>query len=140
MRYKMFLIFMIVALAMGLMAEFAWADDDDDDNGYGGNMKLTEKYIHTYTGGDDGGLAHINYWGLPTDDPDYFNALPPEEQTKAGKINLNVIHAAAFHPTNAALRGCATSTPMKLSWCPGCSSSGMPLSPETRVSPAGPTT
>ncbi|MDJ0914266.1 MAG: hypothetical protein QNI95_11880 [Desulfobacterales bacterium] len=105
MRYKMFLIFMIVALAMGLMAGFAWADDDDDDNGYGGNMKLTEKYIHTYTGGDDGGLAHINYWGLPTDDPDYFNALPPEEQTKAGKINLNVIHAAAFHPTNADIAG-----------------------------------
>ncbi|MGB3210149.1 MAG: hypothetical protein WBB19_05520, partial [Desulforhopalus sp.] len=76
---------------------------------YAGNMhgnfnklkELTDTYIKTYAGGTDGGLAHITYWGLPAADPDYYNALAPEEQGKVGKINANVIHAAAFQPTNS---------------------------------------
>ena len=66
---------------------------------------LTDVYIHKYAGGDDGGLAHVTYWGLPAADPDYYAALSPEEQAKAGKINANVIHASAFHPTNADIAG-----------------------------------
>ena len=31
--------------------------------------------------------------------------LPPEEQAKVVKINANVIHASAFHPTNAGIAG-----------------------------------
>jgi hypothetical protein len=65
---------------------------------------LTEMYIHAYAGGDDGGLAHITYWGIGAGDP-YFDNLPPEEQAKAGKINANVIHADAFQPTNAGIAG-----------------------------------
>ena len=62
-------------------------------------------YIKDYVGGDDGGLAHVTYWGLPAADPDYYDALPPEEQAKVRKINANVIHAAAFQPTNAGIAG-----------------------------------
>ena len=67
--------------------------------------KFKDVFVQVYAGGDDGGLAHITYWGLPAADQDYYDALPPEEQAKAGKINANVIHAAAFHPTNAAIAG-----------------------------------
>ena len=66
---------------------------------------LTDVYIHKYAGGDDGGLAHVTYWGLPLANPDYYSALSPDEQAKVGKINANVIHATAFQPTNAAIAG-----------------------------------
>ncbi|MDJ0783968.1 MAG: tannase/feruloyl esterase family alpha/beta hydrolase [Desulfosarcinaceae bacterium] len=75
----------------------------DRDRGRG--LNLEEIYMHTYEGGEDGGLAHVTYWGLPAADSEYYDSLPPEEQAKAGKINVNVIHAAAFQPTNADIAG-----------------------------------
>ncbi len=66
---------------------------------------LTDVNIHQYVGGEDGGLAHVTYWGLPAADPDYYGALSPEEQAKVGKINANLLHAAAFQPTNADIAG-----------------------------------
>jgi hypothetical protein len=55
-------------------------------------MKLQDAYVHIYDGGEDGGLAHVTYWGIAG------GILSPEEQVKANKINANVIHAAAFYP------------------------------------------
>jgi hypothetical protein len=73
--------------------------------GAGKRLKLRDTYVRVYAGGGDGGLAHVTYWGLPTGDPDYFDNLPAEEQVKVGKINANMIHAAAFQPTNADIAG-----------------------------------
>ncbi len=66
---------------------------------------LSNVYNHDYQGGADGGLAHITYWGLPAADPDYYDALAPEEQAKVGKINANVIHSHNFDPVNADIAG-----------------------------------
>jgi hypothetical protein len=66
---------------------------------------LTEINVHDYAGNEDGGLAHVTYWGLPTADPEYFDALPAEERVKVAKINANIIHAAAFQPTKADIAG-----------------------------------
>ncbi len=66
---------------------------------------LTEIDVHNYAGGEDGGLAHVTYWGLPAADPDYYDRLAPAEQAKVAKINANMIHAAAFQPTNADIAG-----------------------------------
>ena len=66
---------------------------------------LSNIYIHDYQGGADGGLAHVTYWGLPAADPDYFDALPAEEQAKVGKINANVIQSHDFDPVNADIAG-----------------------------------
>jgi hypothetical protein len=68
-------------------------------------LNLEDLYLQTYAGGEDGGLAHVSYWGLPATDPDYYAALPPQEQAKAGKLNANVLHAAAFSPTNDQIAG-----------------------------------
>ncbi len=70
-----------------------------------GKMELLNIYVHYYVGGEDGGLAHVTYWGLPAADPDYYDALPAEEQAKVPKINANVIHAAAFAPLNTDIAG-----------------------------------
>lgn len=67
--------------------------------------QLTNIYVHHYQGGQDGGLAHITYWGLPAANPDYYEALPPEEKAKVAKINGNVLHAALFHPVNSTIAG-----------------------------------
>jgi hypothetical protein len=91
-----------------LFSPALWAghdNDDDDHKGHGRRMNLTNVYVHTYLGGEDGGLAHVSYWGLPLADPDYYDALSPEEQSKANKINANYIHADAFQPTNADIAG-----------------------------------
>lgn len=66
---------------------------------------LTEINVHDYAGGEDGGLAHVTYWGLPASAPDHYDALPPGEQAKVAKIDANIIHAAAFQPTNADIPG-----------------------------------
>jgi len=96
----------LAALLLCIPAVFADDDaDDDDDNGYRGKVKLTNSYVQVYAGGADGGLAHVTYWFLPAADPDYYDALPPEEQAKVAKINANFIHADAFQPTNADIAG-----------------------------------
>lgn len=77
---------------------------------------LADVYIQTYAGGEDGGLAHITYWGLPAGDPTYYEALPAEEQAKVGKINANVLHAEAFHPVNSDIPG--TEITGLLTWGP----------------------
>ena len=59
----------------------------------GGKIGLSDVYEIYYEGGDDGGLAHVTYWGIAG------GILTPEEQAKADKINANYIHAAAFHPS-----------------------------------------
>ena len=106
MKCKVFVTVLTVGLAVCFMTGFVWAGGDYDSYGrFCRKMRLTEKYVHTYKGGEDGGLAHISYWGLPAADPDYYNMLPPEEQAKVGKINANVLHAAAFHPTNDNIAG-----------------------------------
>ena len=66
---------------------------------------LTEISVHDCAGGEDGGLAHVTYWGLPGANPDYYDALPATEQAKAAKINVNITHAAAFQPTDADIAG-----------------------------------
>ncbi|MCP3888077.1 MAG: hypothetical protein GY702_04275 [Desulfobulbaceae bacterium] len=66
---------------------------------------LNDINLQTYTGISDGGLAHITYWGLPAADPDYYAALSSKEQAKVSKINANVLHAAAFHPTDSDISG-----------------------------------
>lgn len=66
---------------------------------------LSDIFVKQYSGGEDGGLAHVSYWGLPSASPEYYDALEPEEQAKVGKINANVLHADAFHPTNMDIAG-----------------------------------
>ncbi len=66
---------------------------------------LTKINVHDYAGGEDGGLAHVTYWGLPAADPGYFEMLPPGEQAKVLKINVNPIHAKVFDPTNTDITG-----------------------------------
>ena len=100
-------VFWVALLAALLLCSPAlWADDDDDNrhHRHDKKMMLTDTYVHTYAGGEDGGLAHVTYWFLSADDP-YYTALPPEEQAKVAKINANVLHAAAFQPTNADIAG-----------------------------------
>ncbi len=90
--------------ALLLCTSTLYARGDDGCKGCKKPMKLSDTYVHVYKGGDDGGLAHVTYWRLPADS-DYYNKLPPEEQAKVAKINANVIHAAAFQPTNADIAG-----------------------------------
>lgn len=80
---------------------------------YAGNVQsccnklkgLTEIYINNYKGGDDGGLGHTTYWGLPSTDPGYYDALATVEQMKVGKINANALHASVFSPINNDIAG-----------------------------------
>jgi hypothetical protein len=64
---------------------------------YRGRYMLSDSYEKTYAGGDDGGLAHITYWGIGPGNA-YYDALDEKEQAKAGKINANVIHSSLFNP------------------------------------------
>lgn len=58
-----------------------------------GELKgLSNLYVKTYAGGEDGGLAHVTYWGIDS------STLSPEEKAKADKIKANVIHSSAFDP------------------------------------------
>ena len=95
-------VFCLALLAVFLLTGPVVLADDDDDDGCGKNkkMKLLDRYVVEYAGGDEEvGLAHIKYWFLPAADPDFYDSLPPEEQDKVTKINANFIHAAAFQPT-----------------------------------------
>ena len=65
---------------------------------------LHDVTIKYYAGGEDGGLAHVSYWGIGAGNP-YYDALDPVEQVKAGKINANVLHSNLFQPSNAAIAG-----------------------------------
>ncbi len=58
---------------------------------------LTDSYLHAYDGVDDGGIAHVTYWGLTAGTPEY-DALPAEEQAKIALIQANQIHSALFQP------------------------------------------
>jgi hypothetical protein len=59
-------------------------------------VDLIQPYLKTYTGQGDGGITHVTYWTMPSDQ---VTLLPAEEQDKVAKIRANVIHAQAFMPT-----------------------------------------
>ncbi len=66
--------------------------------------KLENENVKIYVGGDDGGLAHVTYWGLVGGNPGY-DGLADEEKAKAAKINANYIHSRLFQPNNADIAG-----------------------------------
>jgi len=92
----------VVLVALLLVCPTLWADDDDDDDDDGPRLRFTNVYVKTYAGGEDGGLAHVTYWFMSSED---VAALSLEEQAKVGKIKANFIHAIAFQPTNANIAG-----------------------------------
>jgi hypothetical protein len=54
---------------------------------------LTTPSRADYTGGGDGGLAHITYWTIQA------NTLPDPEKYKASQMQANVIHSQKLIPT-----------------------------------------
>ncbi len=93
----------LVLLLFGLMLNPVAAKPNEitPDKLVNGLRDATIKY---YAGGEDGGLAHVSYWGIRAGDP-YFETLDPVEQAKVGKINANVIHSQLFQPDNEEIAG-----------------------------------
>ena len=59
---------------------------------------LEEPYLAVYEGEGDGGLGHVNYFGLDPESPE-FAALDPAEQAKVVKIQATSLHSALLQPT-----------------------------------------